>query len=54
MSKAMHKFFSHCSYALSISLKSKLTAVDLYRLINDIRRRVDHEVTFEGTQRRVE
>ncbi|OSD01028.1 hypothetical protein PYCCODRAFT_1436810 [Trametes coccinea BRFM310] len=36
-----------------VSLKTKLTAVDLQRLINDVRRRVEYEVTFEGRERRI-
>ena len=36
----------------SVSLKTKLAAIDLHRLISDVRRRVEHEVTFEGNERR--
>ena len=36
-----------------VSLKTKLTAADLHRLINDVRRRVEYEVTFEGKERRM-
>ncbi|TFK52868.1 Peroxin-3 [Heliocybe sulcata] len=36
-----------------VSLKSKLGAMDVHRLIGDVRRRVEHEVTFEGTERRI-
>ncbi|KIM36269.1 hypothetical protein M413DRAFT_449317 [Hebeloma cylindrosporum] len=35
-----------------VSLKTKLAAVDLHRLISDVRRRVEHEITFEGTEKR--
>ncbi|KAF6757934.1 Peroxin-3-domain-containing protein [Ephemerocybe angulata] len=35
-----------------VSLKTKLSAMDLHRLVGDVRRRVEHEVTFEGTERR--
>ncbi|PPQ65087.1 hypothetical protein CVT24_003041 [Panaeolus cyanescens] len=35
-----------------VSLKTHLAPVDLHRLICDVRRRVEHEVTFEGTERR--
>ncbi|KJA23709.1 hypothetical protein HYPSUDRAFT_201142 [Hypholoma sublateritium FD-334 SS-4] len=35
-----------------VSLKTRLSAIDLHRLIADVRRRVEHEVTFEGTERR--
>ncbi|TFK61618.1 hypothetical protein BDN72DRAFT_903955 [Pluteus cervinus] len=35
-----------------VSLKSKLSAIDLHRLVRDVRRRVEHEVTFEGTEKR--
>jgi peroxin-3 len=37
-----------------VSLKSKLGAIDLHRLVNDVRRRVEYEVTFEGTERRID
>ncbi|KAI0030153.1 Peroxin-3 [Vararia minispora EC-137] len=36
-----------------VSLKSKLGPVELHRLISDVRRRVEHEVTFEGDERRI-
>ncbi|KAF8068610.1 Peroxin-3 [Lyophyllum atratum] len=36
-----------------VSLKSKLAAIDLHRLVSDVRRRVEHEVTFEGKERRI-
>lgn len=36
-----------------VSLKTKLSAIDLHRLISDVRRRVEHEVTFEGNERRI-
>ncbi|PSR73243.1 hypothetical protein PHLCEN_2v10903 [Hermanssonia centrifuga] len=36
-----------------VSLKTKLAASDLHRLISDVRRRVEFEVTFEGTERRI-
>ncbi|KAF9652274.1 hypothetical protein BDM02DRAFT_3153748 [Thelephora ganbajun] len=36
-----------------VPLKSKLGAIDLHRLICDVRRRVEHEVTFEGLERRI-
>jgi peroxin-3 len=45
-----------CSYVVvrcSVSLKSKLGAIDLHRLVNDVRRRVEYEITFEGTERRI-
>ncbi|KAF9531246.1 Peroxin-3-domain-containing protein [Crepidotus variabilis] len=35
-----------------VSLKTKLAAIDLHRLISDVRRRVEHEITFEGRERR--
>ena len=38
----------------SVSLKTKLSAFDLHMLIRDVRRRVEFEITFEGTERRVE
>ncbi|PFH46414.1 hypothetical protein AMATHDRAFT_155140 [Amanita thiersii Skay4041] len=37
----------------SVSLKTKLAAIDLHRLIRDVRRRVEYEITFEGNKRRV-
>lgn len=36
-----------------VSLKTKLGALELHRLISDVRRRVEHEVTLEGDERRV-
>jgi len=36
-----------------VSLKSKIGAIELHRLISDVRRRVEHEITFEGTERRI-
>ena len=47
--------FLHClrMYFLDmVSLKTKLAAVDLHRLISDVRRRVEHEITFEGNEKR--
>jgi peroxin-3 len=35
-----------------VSLKNKLAAVDLHRLISDVRRRVEHQITFEGNEKR--
>ncbi|KAI0089446.1 Peroxin-3 [Irpex rosettiformis] len=35
-----------------VALKTKLSASDLHRLLNDVRRRVEFEVTFEGVERR--
>ncbi|KAJ7646838.1 Peroxin-3 [Roridomyces roridus] len=37
-----------------VSLKTKLGPSDLHRLIHDVRRRVEHEVTFEGMERKVD
>ena len=37
-----------------VSLKTKLSVADVHRLVCDVRRRVEYEVTFEGTERRVE
>ncbi|EJD01903.1 uncharacterized protein FOMMEDRAFT_147078 [Fomitiporia mediterranea MF3/22] len=37
----------------SVSLKSRLGPLELHRLIQDVRRRVEHEVTYEGTERRI-
>ncbi|KAG6865689.1 hypothetical protein C0991_000303 [Blastosporella zonata] len=36
-----------------VSLKSKLAAIDLHRLVSDVRRRVEYEITFEGRERRI-
>ncbi|KAL6298955.1 Peroxin-3 [Sparassis latifolia] len=36
-----------------LSLKTKLGIVDVHRLISDVRRRVEYEVTFEGKERRI-
>jgi hypothetical protein len=36
-----------------VSLKTKLGAMDLHRLVCDVRRRVEHEVTFEGQERKI-
>ncbi|KAK7682742.1 hypothetical protein QCA50_014125 [Cerrena zonata] len=36
-----------------VSLKSKLNASELHRLMSDVRRRVEFEVTFEGKERRI-
>ncbi|KAF9558985.1 hypothetical protein CPC08DRAFT_691571 [Agrocybe pediades] len=35
-----------------VSLKTKLSAVDLHRLISDVRRRIEHEITFERNEKR--
>jgi peroxin-3 len=35
-----------------VSLKSKLAAKDLHRLLSDVRKKVEREVTFDGTDRR--
>lgn len=50
--------YPHCQGCVhrllsSVSLKSKISAVELHRLISDVRRRVEHEITFEGTERRI-
>ena len=36
-----------------VSLKTRLGPKDLHRLIYDVRRRVEHEITYEGTERRI-
>jgi hypothetical protein len=36
-----------------VSLKNKIGVFELHRLISDVRRRVEHEITFEGTERRI-
>ncbi|KNZ81378.1 Peroxisomal biogenesis factor 3 [Termitomyces sp. J132] len=36
-----------------VSLKSKLSTNDLHRLVSDVRRRVEYEITFEGQERRI-
>jgi len=38
---------------VSVSLKTNLNIMDLHRLVGDVRRRVEHEITFEGTERRI-
>jgi hypothetical protein len=38
---------------LRVSLKAKISASDLHRLLNDVRRRVEYEFTFEGNERRI-
>ena len=43
-----HSWLPNCS----VALKTKLSASDLHRLLNDVRRRVEFEVTFEGVERR--
>jgi hypothetical protein len=42
------------SLPLSVSLKEHLAPMELHRLLMDVRRRVEHEVTFEGKERRTE
>lgn len=42
------------SFLYSVSLKSRFGIVDVHRIVSDIRRRVEHEITFEGTERRIE
>lgn len=36
-----------------VSLKNKLGIVEFHRLICDVRRRVEHEITFDGSERRI-
>src|SRR5262249_24132350 len=48
--KLLHSFVTS---VISVSLKTKLSVLDLFRLIGDIRRRVEHEITFEGCERRI-
>ncbi|RXW15691.1 hypothetical protein EST38_g10173 [Candolleomyces aberdarensis] len=40
------------SVGAKVSLKTKLSLMDLHRLVGDVRRRVEHEVTFEGNEKR--
>lgn len=59
MGRSMSDFAVRClitkaDYCHSVSLKTKLSAADVHRLVCDVRRRVEHEVTFEGTERRVD
>ena len=52
----LHSMYNLPIYAIfffSVSLKTKLAAIDLHRLISDVRRRVEHEITFEGNERRI-
>ncbi|KAH8112871.1 Peroxin-3 [Phellopilus nigrolimitatus] len=36
-----------------VSLKTRLGPMELHRLLCDVRRRVEHEITYEGTERRI-
>jgi peroxin-3 len=36
-----------------VSLKTQLGPIELHRLISDVRRRVEYEVTFERNERRI-
>jgi hypothetical protein len=36
-----------------VSLKTKVGSLELNRLLSDVRRRVEHEITFEGCERRI-
>ncbi|KAI5117910.1 hypothetical protein M0805_003603 [Coniferiporia weirii] len=36
-----------------VSLKSRLGPMELHRLVCDVRRRVEHEFTYEGTERKI-
>lgn len=36
-----------------VSLKDKINVLELHRLMSDVRRRVEHEITFEGTERKI-
>jgi peroxin-3 len=36
-----------------VSLKTNLGTIELHRLVSDVRRRVEYEVTFEGNERRI-
>jgi len=44
---------SHSRVLCRVSLKNKIGVIELHRLISDVRRRVEHEITFEGTERRI-
>ncbi|KAL5497833.1 PEX3 [Sanghuangporus vaninii] len=37
----------------NVSLKGRLGPLEVHRLIQDVRRRVEHEVTYEGSERRI-
>ena len=39
-------------FRYSVSLKTRLGPKDLHRLICNVRRRVEHEIIYEGTERR--
>jgi peroxin-3 len=40
-------------FRFSVSLKQKMGARELHRLVCDVRRRVEHEITFEGRERKI-
>lgn len=41
-------------FCSSVSLKQKTGLRELHQLIYDVRRRVEHEITFEGRERKIE
>ena len=54
--KGMSRYLFQSSVAdllCSVSLKSKIGLLEFHRLIQDVRRRVEHEITFEGRERRI-
>jgi peroxin-3 len=52
--KLSTRYRGSCSWVLRrVSLKSKIGVIELHRLISDVRRRVEHEITFEGNERRI-
>jgi hypothetical protein len=50
----LYRIFTHIYFTFfSVSLKTKLAAIDLHQLISEVYRRVEHEVTFEGNEQRI-
>jgi hypothetical protein len=49
---SFHSLVTKALFSARVSLKQQLSPMDLHRLIIDVRRRVEHEVTFEGAERR--
>ncbi|TDL27835.1 hypothetical protein BD410DRAFT_781743 [Rickenella mellea] len=37
----------------NVSLKGSIGSMELHRLVMDVRRRVEHEITYEGTERKI-
>ena len=58
LKKSWKSKLEHYSYieqfmtVISTNLTTRVGPMELHRLLLDIRRRVEHEVTYEGTERR--